>query len=108
MASKVIKGRGVGGEASDVGSISPDTGFGELRKKPAIVTKETFDAGNEAKKIVGGAEGRAQQIVSDAEAQAQQIIAKAQAEAEQMKGSAHEDGFKEGSDQAAAQYTEII
>ena len=109
MAAKVIKGSGGGSsDGTDVGSIDPDSGFGEIRKKPMVVTAKTFEAGNDAKKIVGDAESKAQAIVADAEAQAADIIAKAQAEAEQMKATAHDNGFKEGSDQAASQYTQMI
>ncbi len=105
--AKVIKGTG-GAGTDDLGTLSPDAGLADVRKKPAIVSREEFDAGNEARKIVADAQARAEQIVADAKELAQQILGEANTEAEQMKATAHDTGFKEGADQAAAQYTQVI
>ena len=111
--AKVIKGTGAP-TIDDLGTISPDSGFAELggldaqRKKPAIVSREVFEAGNEAKKIHQDADYKAQGLISAAEQKGQAIIAQAHAEAEQMKASAHSDGFKQGADEAAQKYTAMI
>jgi flagellar biosynthesis/type III secretory pathway protein FliH len=108
--AKVIKGGGApaaGGE--EIGVITPDTGFADIpRKKPAIVSKESYEAGNEARKIVSDAEAKAQAAIAQAEGKAQEIIAEAQKEAEELKGKAHGEGFTQGSNEAASKYTEII
>ena len=105
MAGKIIKGSGGGGDAASL----DEGGFSDMpRKKAAIVSKEEFDAQSDARKIVADAQAKAQQIVAEAEAKAQAITTAAQAEADQMKATAHDQGFKEGADEAASKYTEII
>ena len=108
--AKVIKGTGAPiGSGEELGAISPDTGFADVvRKRPAVVTRETFDAGNDAKRIVADAEAKAQQIVAEAEQKATEIQRQAQVEAEQLRAGAEQQGFKQGSDEAAAKFTELI
>lgn len=112
--AKVIKGTSPTG-ADELATTPVDTsmgGLGELgdapRKGAAIISSRTFEAQNDSRKIISEAEAKAAQIIADAEAQAQQVLADAQAEAEQMRAAAHDNGFKEGADQAAAQYTQVI
>lgn len=105
MPPKIIKGGGAGG-TTDAAPLDQD-GF-EPRKKAAIVSKEEFDAGNDARKIVSDAQAKAQQIIAEAEARAAEITQQAQTEADAMKAGAHDEGFKQGSDEAASRYTEMI
>jgi flagellar biosynthesis/type III secretory pathway protein FliH len=106
MAPKIIKGGGTDGSSS-IGTLD-DGNFDAPRKKAAIVSKEEFDAGNDARKIVADAQQKAAQIIADAEAKAQEITEQAQQQADQMKAGAHEEGFKQGSDEAAGKYTQMI
>lgn len=77
-------------------------------RKPQVVSKGVFEAGGEAKRIVAEAEQRAQQIIADAEAKMAEAAQQAQVEADQMRATASEEGFKQGSDEAAAKFTEMI
>jgi flagellar biosynthesis/type III secretory pathway protein FliH len=109
--AKVIKGTGA--PTDDFGAISPDTGFTDgfadtPRKKPAIVSREAYEAGNEARKIHQDADQRAQSVINEAEQKAQAILAQAETEAEQLKTAASEQGFKQGADEAAQKYTAMI
>jgi flagellar biosynthesis/type III secretory pathway protein FliH len=107
--AKVIKGGGALGVGEELGTISPDTGFADMpRKKPAIVSKEEYAAGNDARKIVGDAETRAQSIVAEAEAKAQEIVAAAQQQAEQLREQAKQQGHAEGSNEASAKLMEVV
>lgn len=113
--AKVIKGVGVppAGASEERGvndlGINPETGFADLpRKKPAIVSKEEFAAGNDARKVVVDAEKRAEGILAEAEREAREIVARGQTEAAELKASAHDLGLAEGSDQAAAKFTDLI
>lgn len=108
MAPKIIKGPGTPTGTLDSGApIDPDTGF-EVRKRAAVIGKDEFDASNNAARIMADTQAKAAQIIADAEAKASEITQQAQTEADAMKASAHDDGFKAGSDQAAAQYTQMI
>ncbi len=93
--AKVIKGTGAPiGTSEELGAISPDTGFADVvRKRPAVVSKEVFDAGNEAKRITADAEQKAAQIIAEAEAKAAEIQQQAQVEAEQLRAGAEKKGF---------------
>jgi type III secretion protein L len=106
--AKVIKGTGAPVGTEELGTLSPDAGLADVRKKSAIVSREEFDAVNDARKIVADAQQRASQIIADAEQQAEQISQAAQAEAFELRAGAHEQGFKEGADEAGAKYLQVI
>lgn len=110
--AKVIKSSGVpptGIDEIELGTISPDTGFADIaRKKAGVVSKDVYDANNEAKKIILEAEQKATEILQEAENQAQLVIAQAEEKGQEILINAKDEGLKQGADQAAAQYTEAV
>jgi|GEM_PF-1492778 len=96
-------------QEEETGLINPETGFSDVtRKKPAIVSKELFEANNEARKVLTEAEQKAQQLVTEAEDKAKDIIAQAEEEAARMKEQARQEGFAQGSHESADKYTQMI
>ncbi len=92
MAKLIKKGE------TDLGDISPDTGFAEsvVRRAP-IIKSETVDA-----------RGEAQRIIDKAQAEADEIRRQAETDAEKLKEQAYQTGYEEGKNTAAAELSEVV
>ncbi len=90
--TKVIKR-----ENLELGDISPDTGFAEPVRRPAIIKGETADARADA-----------QTIRDRALAEAERIRQEAELEAEKLKEQAYQLGHQEGREAGAAELAEVI
>ncbi len=94
MGSRVIK-RG----NTDAGDIDPESGFSALgeRRRPPIVKHTKVEAIDEANAIRARAEEKAAQIIETAHR-----------EGDEIRANAHQQGYQDGCDKAAAELSEIV
>jgi type III secretion protein L len=96
--------------ATEIGDISPETGFADEREPPPVPGRnvEAARRGAVIDRDVFEARGEAQSIRERALIEAEEMRKNAEAECEEIKARAYEAGYAEGRDAGAAELSEVV